>query len=130
MTDKIINFKENKMEEKFNVFIPKTYNKIGKVYGSKVNARPIDYKEAIVNNDVDYWNTETQNFLDNCDFEVKEFSKEYIENLFEKGFILIRLSKTESINQYKEAVKRGFNLMFMKTKAYMNLRQQFTEVTK
>lgn len=118
------------MEEKFNVIIPKTYNKIEKVYSSKVKTRSIDYKEAIVNNDADYWDTKTQNFLDNCDFEVKEFSKEYIENLFEKGFILIRLSKTESINQYKEAVKRGFNLMFMKTKDYRNLRQQFTEVTK
>lgn len=118
------------MTEKFNVIIPKTYNKREKVYSTKAKTRSIDYKEAIVNNDVNYWDTETQNFLDNCDFEVKELSKEYIENLFEKGFILIRLSKTESINQYKEAVKRGFNLMFMKTKDYRNLRQQFTEVTK
>lgn len=118
------------MEEKFNVIIPKTYNKIEKVYSSKVKTRSIDYKEAIVNNDADYWDTKTQNFLDNCDFEVKEFSKEYIENLFEKGFILIRLSKTESINQYKEAVKRGFNLMFMKTKDYRNLKKQLIEVTK
>ena len=119
------------MEEKFNVFIPKKYRKIeNELYITRKKTILIDYKEAIVNNLVDCWYRETQKFLDDCDFEVKEFSKEYIENLFEKGFILIRLSKTESINQYKEAVKRGFNLMFMKTKDYRNLKKQLMGVTK
>lgn len=121
------------MEEKFTVFIPKTYRKVAyknKLYNKGKKTIPVDYKEAIVNNDVDYWDTETQNFLDACDFELKELSKEQIENLFAEGFILIRLSETESIYQYKEAVKIGFNLMFMRSKEYQNLRKQFIEVIK
>ena len=118
------------MEEKFTVFIPKAYRKVAyknKLYNKGKKTIPVDYKEAIVNNDVDYWDTETQNFLDACDFELKELSKEQIENLFAEGFILIRLSATENILNYREHIKRGFNLIFMRSKEYQNLRKQFTE---
>lgn len=113
------------MEEKFNVLIPKTYKYL--VFDFCYKKEHVDYKKAVVDRKA---TEEIQKFIKNCDCDIIELSKEQIENLFEKGFILIRLSKTESINQYKEAVKRGFNLMFMKTKDYQNLRKQFMKVVK
>ena len=78
------------MEEKFNVLIPKTYKYL--VFDFCYKKEHVDYKKAVVDRKA---TEEIQKFIKNCDCDIIELSKEQIENLFEKGFILIRLSKTE-----------------------------------
>lgn len=114
------------MEEKFNVFIPKTY-KYRVFDGMYYKNKHLDYKKALIDRAA---TEEVKRFLDNCDCDCRCYTREQLENLFKQRFVLIRISSAESILNYREHIKRGFNLMFMKTKDYRNLRQQFTEVTK
>ena len=119
------------MEEKFTVFIPKTYRKVvykDKLYNKGKKTITVDYKEAIVNRIAA--NANTKSFIEHCILDVKSVSKKQLENMFNKGFILIRMSSTENILNYREHIKRGFNLIFMSHKEYQNLRKQFMEVVK
>lgn len=107
------------MEEKFNAIIPKTYKY--QVFNFSYRNKHLDYKKAVVDREA---TVEVKRFVDNCDCDIIELSKEQIENLFAEGFILIRISSAESILNYREHILRGFSLMFMKSKEYQNLRKQ------
>lgn len=110
------------MEEKYMVLIPKTYKyRVFDIICYK--NKHIDYKKALIDRAA---TEEVKRFLDNCDCDCRCYTEEQIENLFMQGFILVRISSAESILTYREHIKRGFNLMFMKSKDYQNLRKQFT----
>lgn len=114
------------MENKFTIYAPKNYfytvfNYI--CYETKY----ADYKKAIVDRKaID----DTKSFIEHCIFDVKYVSKKQLENMFNKGFILIRMSSTESILNYREHIKRGYKLVFANTKEYNKIRKQFMEVVK
>ena len=112
------------MENKFTIYVPKKY-----IYTIRRNyvyyeTKYEDYQKAIVNRIA---TNDTKSFIRYCIVDVKLVSKKQLENMFNKGFILIRMSSTESILNYREHIKRGFNLIFMRSKEYQNLRKQFTE---
>lgn len=108
------------MEEKFNVFIPIHY-KYRVFDGMYYKNKHLDYKKAVVDREA---TEEVKRFINNCDCDVFNYTIDQIENLFTQGFVLVRISSEESILNYREHIKRGFNLMFMKSKEYQNLRKQ------
>lgn len=114
------------MEEKYIVLIPKTYKYLvfeDICYKNK----HVDYKKALIAREA---TEEVKRFLDNCDCDCKSYTRNQIENLFMQRFVLVRISSAESILNYREYIKRGFNLMFMRSKEYQNIRKQFMEVSK
>ena len=113
------------MEEKYSVLIPKTYNDI--VFDFYYKTEHVDYKKAIIDRKA---KEQVQKFISSCDCDCCIYTREQIENLFTQGFVLVRLSNTENILTYREHIKRGFNLMFMKSKEYQNLRKQFMQGVK
>lgn len=114
------------MENKFTIYIPKEYFYTVRGYIC-YETKYEGYKKAIV----DRLATEdTKSFIEHCMFDFKSVSKKQLENMFNKGFILLRMSSTESILNYREHIKRGFNLIFMRSKEYQNLRKQFMEIIK
>lgn len=114
------------MENKFTIYAPKNYFYTVRGYIC-YETKYEDYKKAIVDRIA---TNDTKSFIEHCIFDVKFVSKKQLENMFNKGFILIRMSAAENILNYREHIKRGFNLIFMRSKEYQNLRKQFTEVTK
>ena len=111
------------MENKFTIYVPKKYIYTVRNY-IYYETKYEDCKKAIVNRIA---TDDTKSFIEHCIFDVKFVSKKQLENMFNKSFILIRMSSTESILNYREHIKRGFNLIFMRSKEYQNLRKQFTE---
>lgn len=114
------------MENKFTIYVPKKYFYTVRNY-IYYETKYEDYKKAIVNRQA---TEDTKSFIEHCIFDFKLVSEKQLENMFTKGFILIRISSTESILNYREHIKRGFNLIFMRSKEYQNLRKQFMEVIK
>lgn len=116
------------MENKFTIYVPKKYMYTVRNY-VYYETKYEDYKKAIVNrlatND-----TDTKSFIEHCIFDVKFVSKKQLENMFNKSFILIRMSSTENILNYRENIKRGYKLVFANTKEYNKIRKQFMEITK
>lgn len=104
----------------FNVLIPKTY-KYRVFEGICYRNKHLDYKKALIDREA---TEEVKRFINNCDCDVFNYTKDQIENLFMQGFVLVRISSAENILTYREHIKRGFNLMFMKSKEYQNLRKQ------
>lgn len=111
------------MENKFTIYVPKKYIYTVRNY-TYYETKYEDYKKSIVNRIA---TNDTKGFIEHCILDVKFVSKKQLENMFNKGFILIRMSATENILNYREHIKRGFNLIFMRSKEYQNLRKQFTK---
>lgn len=109
--------------EKFTIYVPTEYFYTVRSY-TGYETKYEDYKKAIVNRIA---TDDTKNFIEHCIFDVKYVSKKQLENMFNKDFILIRMSSTESILNYREHVKRGYKLVFANTKEYNKIRTQFME---
>ena len=114
------------MENKFTIYVPKKYIYTVRNY-TYYETKYEDYKKAIVNRIA---TDDTKSFIGYCILDVKFVSKKQLENMFNKGFILIRMSSTESILNYREHIKRGYKLVFANTKEYNKIRKQFMEVIK
>lgn len=115
------------MENKFIIYVPRQYFYTVRGYIC-YETKYEDYKKAIVDRiATDYT---TRSFIEHCLFDVKFVSKKQLENMFNKSFILIRMSSTESILNYRENIKRGYKLVFANTKEYNKIRKQFMEITK
>lgn len=111
------------MENKFTIYVPKAYFYTVRGYiGYETEYE--DYKKAIVDRKA---TNDTKNFIEHCIFDVKFVSKKQLENMFNKSFILIRMSSTENILNYRENIKRGYKLVFANTKEYNKIRKQFME---
>lgn len=114
------------MENKFTIYVAKEY--FYTVYNYIYSETKYeDYKKAIVDRIA---TTDTKNFIEHCIFDVKFVSKKQLENMFNNNVILVRMSSTESILNYREHIKRGYKLVFANTKEYNKLRKQFMEVIK
>lgn len=113
------------MEEKYSVLIPKTYKYL--VFDFYYKTEHVDYKKAVVDREA---TEEVKKFINNCDCDYRCYTREQLENLFMQGFVLVRISSEESILTYREHIRRGFNLMFMKSKDYQSLRKQCMKVVK
>ncbi len=114
------------MENKFTIYVPKKYMYTVRNY-IYYETKYEDYKKAIVNRIA---TNDTKSFIERCSFDVKFVTKKQLENMFNQGFILIRMSSTESILNYREHVKRDYKLVFANTKEYNKIRKQFIEVIK
>ena len=111
------------MENKFTIYVPKVYIYTVRNY-IYYETKNEDYKKAIVNRIA---TNDTKSFIKHCIVETKLVSKKQLENMFNNNVVLVRMSATESILNYREHITRGFNLIFMRSKEYQNLRKQFTE---
>lgn len=114
------------MENKFTVYVPKKYFYTVRNYLYS-ETKYEDYKKAIVNRIA---TDDTKNFVEHCFFDVKFISKKQLENMFNKDVVLVRMSSTESILNYREHIKRGYKLVFANNKEYNKIRTQFMEITK
>lgn len=114
------------MENKFTIYVPKEYFYTVRGYIC-YETKYEDYKKAIVDRIA---TNDTKSFIEHCIFDVKFVTKKQLENMFNKGFILIRMSSTESILNYREHIKRGYKLVLANTKEYNKIRKQFIEVIK
>ena len=114
------------MENKFTIYVPKKYIYTVRNY-IYYETKYEDYKKAIVNRKA---TNDTKSFIEHCILDVKSVSKKQLENMFNNYVVLVRMSSTENILNYREHIKRGFNLIFMRSKEYQNLRKQFIEVIK
>lgn len=112
------------MENKFTIYVPKEYFYTVRGYIC-YETKYENYKNAIV--DRKSTDDTTKSFIEHCIFNVKFVTKKQLENMFNKGFILIRMSSTESILNYREHVKRDYKLVFANTKEYNKIRKQFIE---
>lgn len=112
------------MENKFTIYVPSQYFYTVRGYIC-YETKYEDYKKAIVDRKS---TNDTKSFIEHCIFDVKLVSKKQLENMFNKGFILIRMSSTESILNYREHIKRGYKLVFANTKEYNKIKKQFMEV--
>lgn len=113
------------MEEKYSVLIPKTYKYL--VFDFYYKTEHVDYKKAIIERKA---KEQVQKFISSCDCDCCIYTREQIENLFTQGFVLVRMSGTESILTYREHIQRGFNLIFMKSKDYQSFKKQCMKVVK
>lgn len=114
------------MENKFTIYVPKKYFYTARNY-IYYETKYEDYNKAIVDR---LATDDTKSFIEHCIFDFKLASKKQLENMFNKGFILVRMSSTESILNYREHVKRGYKLVFANTKEYNKIRKQFIDITK
>lgn len=110
------------MENKFTIYVPRQYFYTVRGYIC-YETKYEDYKKAIVDRKS---TNDTKSFIEHCIVDTKLVSKKQLENMFNNNVVLVRMS-TESILNYREHIKRGFNLIFMRSKEYQNLRKQFTE---
>lgn len=114
------------MENKFTIYVPKKYFYTARNY-IYYETKYEDYKKAIVDRKA---TNDTKSFIEHCILDVKFVSKKQLENMFNKDVVLVRMSSTESILNYREHIKRGYKLVFANTQEYNKIRKQFTEVIK
>lgn len=114
------------MENKFTIYVPKEYFYTVRNY-IYYETKYEDYKKAIVDRNTD---DTTKSFIEHCILDVKFVTKKQLENMFNNDVVLVRMSTTENILNYREHIKRGYKLVFANTKEYNKIRKQFIEVIK
>lgn len=123
MTCALYDLIQTRMENKFTIYVPKKYMYTVRNY-IYYETKYEDYKKAIVNR---ISTEDTKSFIEHCIFDVKFVTKKQLENMFNKDVVLVRMSSTESILNYREHIKRGYKLVFANAKEYNKIRTQFME---